>query len=269
MAASTDAIVTRDLTVTRLGTPILRAITCSIPAGFCTAILGPNGSGKTTFTRTLTAQMFITAGSVTVLGQTIGRTDVRALRQRIGLVNPTVGHRGTATVNDDLTAHEAVLTGFFGTIGLYHQVDAEQHRRADEALEQVGVAHRRDLRFALLSTGEQRRCLIARALVNRPELLILDEPTAGMDITGREQVLATIEQILAEPDPPTVLSITHHVEELSPRTRHVMLLKEGRVVAAGSPDEVITADTLSGLYDCPVHVRREHGRFWLQVLPGA
>ena len=269
MTRQTDAVVTCDLTVTRLNTRILRGITCRIPSGVCTAILGPNGSGKTTFTRTLTAQMFVTKGTVTVLGETIGHTDVRALRQRIGVVNPSVGRHGGVTVDDELSAHEAVLTGFFGTIGLYHQVSAEQCSRADEALEQVGVAHRRDLRFALLSTGEQRRCLIARALVNRSELLILDEPTAGMDITGREQVLATVERILAQPNPPTVLMITHHVEEMSPRTRHVMLFKDGQVVASGAPDAVITAGTLSSLYDCPVFVRKEHGRFWLQVLPGA
>ena len=268
MTHDTDAIITRDLTVTRIDTGILHAISCRIPAGVCTAILGPNGSGKTTFTRTLTGQMFITSGTVTVLGETIGRTDVRALRQRIGVVNPSVGHSGPATVDDELSAHEAVLTGFFGTIGLYHEVSAAQRDRADEALAQVGVAHRRGLRFALLSTGEQRRCLIARAMVNDPELLILDEPTAGMDISGREQILATVEQILAAPDPPTVLMITHHVEELSPRTQHVMLLKEGRLVACGAPEQVITADTLSDLYDCQVTVRKEHGRFWLQVLPG-
>ena len=269
MSKHTDAIITCDLTVTRIDTHILRGITCRIPSGLCTAILGPNGSGKTTFTRTLTAQMFITKGTVTVLGQTIGQTDVRALRQRIGVVNPAVGHDGGVTVDDELSAREAVLTGFFGTIGLYHEVSDEQRTRADEALAQVGIAHRSDLRFSLLSTGEQRRCLIARALVNHPELLILDEPTAGMDIAGREQVLATVEQILDQPEPPTVLMITHHVEELSPRTQYVMLLDQGEVVASGSPDEVITSENLGRLYGCEVLVRKEHGRFWLQVPLGA
>jgi iron complex transport system ATP-binding protein len=269
MARQTYAIVTCDLTVTRYDTHILRNVSCRIPAGVCTAILGPNGSGKTTFTRALTGQTFITAGSVSVLGETIDQTNVRALRQRIGLVNPTVGRHGAATVNDDLDAHEAVLTGFFGTIGLYHEVDAEQHRKADAALEQVGIAHRRDLRFALLSTGEQRRCLIARALVNRPDLLILDEPAAGMDITSREQVLATIEAIVDQPDPPTLLMITHHIEELSPRTAHVVLFSQGRIIASGKPDEVITSATLSRLYGCQVTVSKEYGRFWLRVTSGA
>ena len=138
----------------------------------------------------------------------------------------------------------------------------------------VGLGHRCDLRFSLLSTGEQRRCLIARALVNDPELLILDEPTAGLDLSGREQVLATIEQILERQEvpgndrPTTVLMITHHVEELSPRTQQVLLMKDGRFVTRGLPEEVITPVSLSDVFECKVHVRRNHGRFWLEVLSG-
>ncbi len=121
-------------------------------------------------------------------------------------------------------------------------------------LQQVGLHQRRDLRFGLLSTGEQRRCMIARALAHEPELLILDEPTAGLDLAGREQVLATIEMILAGAKPPTVLMVTHRVEELSPRTRQVLLMKEGRVVAAGPPKEVITPESLTSTFGCKVFV---------------
>ncbi len=263
------AVETQDLNVVRGATHILRGVSCRIDAGKYTAILGPNGSGKTTFTRTLTAQTYVTSGTVKVLGETIGHTDVRALRQRIGVVNPTAGYAGTSTVDDELSAHDAVVTGYFGTIGLYDPVTDEQHAHADHVLEQVGLAQRRDLRFSLLSTGEQRRCLIARALVHKPELLILDEPTAGMDVSGREHVLATVEQILQQPDPPTVVAITHHVEELSPMTHRVMLLKEGAIIADGPPDEVITPESLTELYSCKVFVRQQHGRFWLEVLPEA
>lgn len=263
------AVETNDLTVTRGQTQILRGVSCAIQAGRCTAILGPNGSGKTTLTRAITAQMFITGGTVNVLGETIGRTDIRALRRRIGVVNPTAGYAGSSTVDDELTAHEAVLTGYFGTIGLYDAVNDNQHQHADHVLEQVGLGHRRDLRFSLLSTGEQRRCLIARALVHRPQLLILDEPTAGMDVAGREHVLATVEQILEQPDPPTVLAITHHVEELSPRTHHVILMKDGQILAQGPPAQIITPENLTALYGCKVFVRRQHGRYWLEVLPEA
>jgi iron complex transport system ATP-binding protein len=215
----------------------------------------------------------LTQGQVTVLGQTIGQTDIRALRRRIGIVNPTTdsaaSHVSGAVVDADLTARQAVATGFFGTVGLYDAVSEPQWQRVDLVLRQVGLAHRRDLRFALLSTGEQRRALIARALVHEPELLILDEPTAGLDVRGREQVLATIELILARPQPPTVLFITHHVEELSPRTALVLLMREGRIVGQGRPKAVITPEALSQLFDCKVYVRRTHGRYWLEVLPEA
>ncbi|MCC7144909.1 MAG: ATP-binding cassette domain-containing protein [Phycisphaeraceae bacterium] len=267
------AVIASDLHVVRGSTPILQGLTCAIPAGTCTAILGPNGCGKTTFTRTLTGQIFLTQGSVTVLGQTIGQTDIRALRRRIGIVNPTTDMAGThfsgAVVDADLSAHQAVLTGFFGTVGLYDQPTDVQIHRADQVLQQVSLSHRRDLRFAYLSTGEQRRCLIARALVHEPELLILDEPTAGLDVAGREHVLATIEKILSQPSPPTVLFITHHVEELSPRTAQVLLMRDGRITHAGPPQDVITPETLTATFGCKVFVKRLHGRYWLEVLPEA
>lgn len=272
-AGAAGAVVVTDVSVKRGPTDILRGVSCAIPAGQCTAMLGPNGCGKTTLTRTMTGQMFLTHGQVTVLGQVIGQTDIRALRRRIGVVNPTTdssaSHVSGAVVDAELTAREAVATGFFGTVGLYDPVTDTQWQRVDAVLRQVGLEHRRDLRLGLLSTGEQRRALIARALVHEPELLILDEPTAGLDVRGREQVLATIEMILARPDPPTVLFITHHVEEISPRTAHVLLMRDGQVVASGPPKAVITPESLSALFDCKVYVKRVHGRYWLEVLPEA
>ncbi|MCC6580843.1 MAG: ATP-binding cassette domain-containing protein [Phycisphaeraceae bacterium] len=267
------AVEVDDLHVVRGRTEILRGVSCRIPRGCCTAILGPNGSGKTPFTRVLTGQMFVTQGTVRVLGQTLGQCDIRALRRRIGVVNPTTDsasmHLSGAVVDGELSAHDAVCTGYFGTIGLYDQPTDAQHEQADQLLRQVGLSHRRSLRMALLSTGEQRRCLIARALANKPELLVLDEATAGMDVAGREQVLATVEMILAQPQPPTVIFITHHVEELPPRTKLVMLLREGRIEATGTPKDVITPESLTRTFGCKVFVKRLHGRYWLEVLPEA
>lgn len=267
------AVEAEDLRMVRGETTILDGVSCSIPTGACTAILGPNGCGKTSFTRALTGHMFLTGGTVRVLGETIGQTDIRALRRRIGLVNPTIdlagSHVSGAVVDAGLCARDAVLTGFFCTVGLYDQPTDVQAERADELLAAVGLFDRRNLRFSLLSTGEQRRCLIARALVHLPEFLILDEPTAGLDLSGREHILATIESILEQPNPPTVLMITHHVEELSARTTLVLLMKQGRFTAAGPPEAVITPESLTQTFDCKVFVSRRNGRFWSEVLPEA
>jgi iron complex transport system ATP-binding protein len=266
----------RDLTVIRRDTTILNRVNCTLERGRYTAILGPNGCGKTTFSRCLLGQMFATSGIVTVLGETLGRTDIRKLRQRIGVVNPTTDPGGTAghhvtgaVVDADLSATQAVITGYFATVGLYDDYTDTQRDRARELLTLVGLSHRMDHRFGLLSTGEQRRALIARALVHVPELLILDEPTAGLDLAGREQVLATVEQVLRQPDAPAVLMITHHVEELSPNTHRVMLMQQGRFIAAGPPEAIITPEQLSAAFGCKVFVERVHGRYWLQVLPEA
>jgi iron complex transport system ATP-binding protein len=269
----TPAAEAVDVHVVRGTTRILDGVSCRLGRGQCAAILGPNGCGKTTFARTLTGQMFVTAGTVRVLGETLGQTDIRALRRRIGIVNPTTDAAGYhvvgAVVDADLSATDAVCTGYFATVGLYDQVTDEQRDHARALLDHVGLSHRRDQRFGLLSTGEQRRALIARALVHMPELLILDEPTAGLDLAGREQVLATIELILAGANPPAVLMITHHVEELSPRTAQVLLMNAGRFTAAGPPQQIITPERLTETFGCKVFVRRVHGRYWPEVLPEA
>jgi len=272
------AVEVTDLHVRRGEETILDGVRCRLPAGRVTALLGPNGCGKTTLTRCLTADTPATSGSITVLGETIGRCDARRLRRRIGVVRGTVDgggvHREGAVVDADLLAIEAVQTGFFGTVGLYDAPSREQRDRAEAVLRQVGLGRRLTHRVDRLSTGEQRRCLLARALVCEPELLILDEPTAGLDVAGREQLLAVVDAIThrsatAKDRVPAVLYITHHVEELSPRTAQVLLMKQGRIAAAGRPDRVITPESLTSVFGCPVYVRRVWGRWQLEVLPEA
>ena len=205
---------------------ILRDITWEVPAGACAAILGPNGSGKSTLTKVIAGHLWPSAGDVRVLGEHFGEVDLHALRRGLRLVSST----SPVELDPDLTAHEVAMTGFFGTLGLYDEVDAPMRDAAAEILDRVGLHPVADHRYSTLSSGERMRCLIARALVIRPRLLMLDEPTMGLDFLAREQVLAAVQSLsTADADErPTVLMITHHLEELPPLVSHVLLLSEGQ-----------------------------------------
>jgi iron complex transport system ATP-binding protein len=252
----------RNVSVTRGQRTILSGVSWSVPTGACAAILGPNGSGKSTLVRVIMGQMWPTNGTVCVLGEPFGETDLNELRQSIRLAQ-------TASVvefDSDETAVRVVLTGFFGTVGLFKEVNPAMERRARALLKRVGLSAEAHQAFKTLSSGERIRCLIARALVVQPKLLILDEPTAGLDLLAREQVLATIHQLVSKGrNRPAVLMITHHVEELMPETTEILVLKDGHVAASGSPLKVLTSKTLSAVYDCPVKVTRHGGRFWWRV----
>jgi iron complex transport system ATP-binding protein len=255
----------RGVTVKRSGRAILRGISWMVPAGGCAAILGPNGSGKSTLARVIMGQMWPTAGTVRVLGEEFGQTDLNKLRESIRLVQSS----GVVEIDPEQATVDVVLTGFFGTVGLYAPVTEAMRRRARQLLSQVGLARQAKQAYRTLSSGERMRCLIARALAVRPRLLILDEPTAGLDVLAREQVLATVEQLSGEDGGLAVLMITHHVEELLPATLEVLLLKNGKAAASGLPKNVLRSEVLSGVYDFPVKVSRHGGRFWLAVHPRA
>jgi iron complex transport system ATP-binding protein len=245
---------------------ILRDINWQVPAGACAAILGPNGSGKSTLTRILACHYWPTVGESSVLGAQFGDASLVELRKSIRLVQPA----GPYDIDAELTAHQVVLTGFFGTLGLYHEPTDAMVAESDRLLEQVGLAHVRDHLYSTLSTGEKVRNLIARALAREPRLLLLDEPTSGLDLLAREQVLATVQALFENgTNPPTVVFITHHVEELPPATSHILLLEEGRSAAQGPPAEVLKSDTLSRVYRCPVDVRTQAGRYYIEVHPTA
>src|SRR5436190_8658468 len=209
---------------------ILHNINWTVPAGVCCAILGPNGSGKSTLARILAAHLWPTSGECEILGGRFGQTSLPELRHAIRLVQPA----GPYDVDTQLTAREVTLTGYFGTLGLYDPVSGEMERHAEALLAQVGLAHVADQKYETLSSGERVRSLIARALAARPKLLLLDEPTAGLDLLAREQVLATVQSLFdrTEQNAPTVVMITHHVEELPPATSQVLLLDNGTVAAA-------------------------------------
>ena len=260
------AINLQNVGLRRGETWILRQIDWQVPQGVCAAILGPNGSGKSTLTRILACHDWPTEGESSVLGSTFGDASLLDLRKSIRLVQPA----GPYDIDSELTAHQVVLTGFFGTLGLYDPTDAQMEAEADRLLMQVGLAHVRDHVYATLSSGEKVRNLIARALVREPRLLLLDEPTAGLDLLAREQVLATVQALFETGDnPPTVVFITHHAEELPPATSHVLLLDQGRAAAIGPPAQVLQSEILSQVYKCPVEVRVQAGRHYIQVHPTA
>lgn len=265
MNSRSAAIELKHVCLQRGGQQILNHITWTLCRGQVAAILGPNGSGKTTLTRVITGYEWPTSGEVQVLGQTLGQTDMRELRKRVQVLNPSARYG----VDPELTSTEAVLTGYFASLALYEQVSDQQIRRAEHLLDVLGMSHRKQHRFGLLSTGEQRRVLLARALVEIPDILILDEPTAGLDVNAREHLLATIDQLHRLPNSPAVITITHHVEEISPSTEQVLLLKGGQVMAMGRPEQVIGPEILSELFDCKVFVQQRSRRYWLEVLPEA
>jgi iron complex transport system ATP-binding protein len=239
---------------------ILDKINWTVEAGSCAAILGHNGSGKSTIARIVACHLWPTSGKVAVLGQEFGEANLPELRHWIRLVQPA----GPYDIDSSLTARQVVLTGFFGTLNLYDVVDDAKVAAADEQLRRFGLMHLAEHTYATLSSGEKVRSLLARAVVNKPKLLLLDEPTAGLDVLAREQVLATIQNLAGEL---SIVIITHHVEELPPATSNVLLLRQGSVVAAGRPDKVLTSEMLSRAYNCPVQVRRSKGRYYVEVSP--
>ena len=244
---------------------ILRDIDWSLPAGSCAAILGANGSGKSTLARVLAGYIWPTSGDVFIDGQHFGDTDLNELRHSIRLVQPA----GPYDVDAELSARDVVLTGLFGTIGLFDTPPAHEIEHADRLLAKVGLARVGDHRYATLSSGERVRALIARALIRRPRLLLLDEPTAGLDLLAREQVLATVQALVADVEhSPTVIIITHHVEELGPATSDVLLLQDGAIAAHGSPAQVLRSEILSRAYRCPLQIQFERGRHYVRVDPG-
>ncbi|GAB6903863.1 ABC transporter ATP-binding protein [Kineosporia succinea] len=252
----------QDVTFRRGTAQILHGIDLTVGAGEHWALLGPNGAGKSTILRFLGAETFPTSGAVWVLGHQLGRVELAALRRRIGHVNPRHALRSA------LTVREVVITGITGTIELPMRwaPSAGEVERADELIDLLGLAARADHVWPTLSQGERGRTLIARALAGAPELLLLDEPATGLDLAAREQLLDTVD-LLDETHPGlTSVLVTHHLEELPSSTTHAALLKDGRVVAAGAIDAVLTGEHVSDAFSHPIEVRREDGRWFARTV---
>ncbi len=222
-------------------------------------VLGRNGSGKSSLLRIASLYLHPSEGTVEVLGERLGRTDVRRLRTRIG-----VASAGTADMlRGDLVALDVVMTAKHGALEpWWHRYDDADRARARACLGQLGVGELAERRFATLSSGERQRVLLARTLMPEPGLLLLDEPTAGLDLAGREDLVAGLAELAADPGTPPTVLVTHHVEEIPEGFTHLLLLSEGRVAAAGPLDAVLDAERLSDCFGLSLGLEHRHGRWW-------
>ncbi|KAB2338425.1 ABC transporter ATP-binding protein [Cytobacillus depressus] len=245
----------------RNGQEILSNIHWSMEQDEHWAILGLNGSGKTSLLNIVTGYQFPTAGEVAVLGNVFGKTNLPELRREIGFVSSSLD-RFSNSLNHE-TVEDIVISGKFASIGLYEEVSVEDVEKAESLLTSLRLDYLKGKHFRLLSQGEKRRVLIARALMSNPKLLILDEPCTGLDVLSREEVLFLMKEIVKNNC--HLIYVTHHIEELVEEITHALLLRDGRIIAAGPKREVLTDDILSETFKTPVSVRWEENRPWLAV----
>lgn len=253
-----DVLAFAGVTVTRGGKEILSEVDWEVEEGERWVILGPNGAGKSTLLQLAAARMHPTRGVAGVLGEVLGAVDVFELRPRIGLASAALAEHvpGGERVSD------VVVTASYGVLGRWReQYDALDLARATELLGALGVAHLADRRFGTLSEGERKRVQIARALMTDPELMLLDEPAAGLDLGGREDLVARLGALADDVEAPALVLVTHHVEEIPPGFTDVLLLREGRVVAAGPIEITLTKENLEATFGLPL-VLEQHGRRW-------
>ncbi len=237
---------------------VLRAVNWRVEPDQRWVVLGPNGAGKTSLLRIVSLQQHPSSGTVRILGETLGRCDVRALRTRIGMSSPAMAAR----LEPSMTVAEVVMTGRYGALApWWHRYDADDREQALLALDTFGMRRFADHGFSTLSAGERQRTLLARATARTPSLVLLDEPTAGLDLASREQVLADIAALAADPTRPPVVVITHHLEEIPPGCTHALVLGRGTVLANGPVAEVVTSDVLSDCLGIPLVVGHADGRF--------
>jgi iron complex transport system ATP-binding protein len=244
--------------VVRGGSYLVREISWRVEADERWVILGPNGAGKTTLLSLAAARLHPTAGTVTVLGERLGRVDVNELRTRIGLSTALLADR----LPGDEQVHDVVVTAAWSVVGRFREsYEAMDEVRARALLDQLGVAGLADRRYGTLSEGERKRVQIARALMTDPELLLLDEPAAGLDLGAREDLVSRLAELAYDPDAPALVLVTHHVEEIPPGFTHALLMREGGVVAQGPLPEVVTGEHLSKAFGLPLIVERSGERY--------
>jgi iron complex transport system ATP-binding protein len=240
------------------GARILEGISWDVNADERWVVLGPNGAGKTSLLRVAALYQHPSTGTVDVLGQRLGRTDVRTLRERIAFSSPALAAR----LEPSMTALEVVMTARYAALApWWHQYTDADRQRASMLLREWRCDALSDHRFPTLSAGERQRVLLARSLMNDPGIVLLDEPTAGLDVGGREELIADLAGWAADSARPPLVLVTHHLEEVPPGFTHALVLKSGRVCASGPITEIVTSPILSDAFALDLEIEHRNGRF--------
>ncbi|MBP0460404.1 ABC transporter ATP-binding protein [Streptomyces montanisoli] len=259
-----DVLELVDVSVVRDGRALLDEVSWSIKEGERWVILGPNGAGKTTLLNVASSYLFPTRGTVSILGDRLGKVDVFDLRPRIGMAGVAMSEK----LPKRQTVLQTVLTAAYGMTATwnedYEEIDKD---RALAFLDRLGMTEYTDRRFGTLSEGERKRTLIARAMMTDPELLLLDEPAAGLDLGGREDLVRRLGRLARDPLAPSMIMVTHHVEEIPPGFTHVLMIRQGKVLAAGPMETELTSRNLSLCFGLPLVVERNGQRWTATGLP--
>ncbi|MBF9319523.1 ABC transporter ATP-binding protein [Mycobacteroides chelonae] len=249
----------RDVLLRRNRKVLVGPVTWSVELDERWVVLGPNGAGKTSLLRIAAAMEHPSSGEAVILGERLGRVDVSELKARIGLSSAALAQR----IPDDEVVRDLVVSAGYAVLGRwreeYEEIDTA---RAIDMLETLGAEHLAERTYGTLSEGERKRVLIARALMTDPELLLLDEPAAGLDLGGREELVARLGELAADPDAPAMVLVTHHVEEIPPGFSHALLLSEGGIVAHGLLADVMTSENLSRAFGQSIVVEMIDGRYF-------
>ncbi len=246
------------VSVVRGGNRLLDDVSWQVEDDERWVVLGPNGAGKTTLLQVVSTHLHPTEGVVGVLGEVVGTVDVFELRPRIGLASVVLGDR----VPRGERVSDVVMSASYAVLGRWKEdYDDLDRARAADLLQETGVAHLADRPFGTLSEGERKRVQIARALMTDPELLLLDEPAAGLDLGGREDLVSTLSVLALDEGSPATILVSHHVEEIPPGFTHALLLRAGSVVAAGPLEETMTEAVLSRTFGQPLHLTKADGRY--------
>ncbi|MBU8809643.1 ABC transporter ATP-binding protein [Mycolicibacterium goodii] len=247
------------VTLRRGGNTLVGPITWAVELDERWVVIGPNGAGKTSLLRIAAATEHPSSGTAYVLGERLGRTDMAELRSRVGLSSSALSQR----IPDDEVVRDLVVSAGYAVLGRWReQYDDVDYEQAVDMLESVGAEHLAERRYGTLSEGERKRVLIARSLMTDPELLLLDEPAAGLDLGGREDLVARLTDLAADPDAPAMVLVTHHVEEIPVGFSHGLILSEGKVVASGLLTDVLTAENLSKAFGQAIALEMIDGRYF-------